>query len=404
MRVDRLCGRIHTEISMPTLIPTPTQAPKRVVGYYTAWSVYGRKFPVQAIPVDLLTHVNYAFANLKNGECVLGDIAADQGNFAELRTLKQAHPQLRTLISVGGWTWSHDFSDVALTAESRQHFAQACVAFMHAHGFDGIDIDWEYPVSGGSRSNITRPEDKQNFTLLLAALRRALDAQGASDGQSYLLTIAAPAGTSIMANLELDKIHPLIDWLNLMAYDFNGSWSDKTGFNAPLYAPTDDPQLAEHPEDNVDAAVQAYLAAGVPPAKLVLGMPFYGRAWGKTVGGDRGLYASWTYLPPGQWEKGVFEYGEIATKVLQDSSYTRHWHKSAQVPWLYRPEHGFIISYDDPESIAAKADYVLQHELGGAMVWELSADRVAEQHPLLAVLAERLLPQPAATPNAPEQP
>src|SRR5262249_14122871 len=160
------------------------------------------------IPAAKLTHVNYAFAKIgPTGECALFDSYAAidkfypgdkwdagflRGNFHQLQILKQKHPHLKTLISVGGWTLSGPFSDVALTPASRSKFAKSCVAFATKYGFNGVDIDWEYPVGGGLEGNKTRPEDKANYTLLLAELRQELDSQGKKDNKHYLLTIAAP--------------------------------------------------------------------------------------------------------------------------------------------------------------------------------------------------------------------
>lgn len=359
--------------------PPPSSDAWRVVGYFTAWGVYGRDFHVDDLPADQLTHVNYAFANISaEGECVLGDPYADtertydgdawddplRGSFRRLQLLKERHPHLRTLISIGGWTWSGRFSDVARTEESRRRFASSCVDFMARYGFDGIDVDWEYPVSGGLASNTTHPDDRHNYTLLLEEFRRQLDARG----EGNLLTIAAPAGPSIIANYELPALARVLDWINLMAYDFNGAWGERTGHNAPLYTYDGDTS----PEGfNVDAAVRAYLDGGVPPQRLVLGVPFYGRSFRGATGGD-GLGQPFTGPGDGTWEPGVVDWQDIAERYLP--TWTRHWHEAAQVPYLHDPATGAFISYDDPESLAIKRDYARGLGLGGVMIWEMSSD------------------------------
>ncbi|MGB0385146.1 MAG: glycosyl hydrolase family 8 [Ardenticatenaceae bacterium] len=412
-----------TATSTPTPIDTPTATTvaeasatsppasqagnldKVIVGYYPAWGIYGRNYFVTDIPADKLTHINYAFANVSSaGECVLGDPSADtqysypgdsasdplRGNFNQLNLLKEQHPHLKTLISVGGWSWSGHFSDAALTAASRQQFAESCVALMKEYGFDGIDIDWEYPVNGGLPGNSTRPEDKQTYTLLLAELRAQLDAQEAQDGaprkpsDHYLLTIAAPAGPSAYVNFELDQIHQHLDWINLMSYDFHGSWENQTNFNAPLYAPADDPSSNQL---NVNAAVQAYLAAGVPSQKLVMGVPSYGRGWSGVPNLNHGLYQSSTGIPPGTWEAGNFDYQDLKDNYL--NRYTRYWNDEAKVPWLYNSKTGIMITYDDPESFAHKVDYIHHHTLAGAIFWELSGDDA--QNSLLNTLYRGLI-------------
>lgn len=372
----------------------------RIVGYFAAWSVYGRDYHVNEIPAEKLTHLNYAFANISaEGECTLGDPYADidkfyegdswdpgakRGSFHQLELLKAAHPSLRTLISIGGWTWSGKFSDVALTSASRQKFVSSCVTFMKTWGFDGIDIDWEYPVSGGLPENTYRPEDKQNYTLLLQDFRAALDAQGATDGKSYDLTIAAPAGPSIMTNLELSKVGSTVSFINLMTYDFHGGWDSATNFNAALSATSADP--SEDPlvktKFNVQSAVEGYLSAGVPADKVVLGMPFYGRGYAGVPDKEHGLYQPFSGLPLGTWEAGMFDYHDLKAKYIP--AMQRYFHDEALVPWLFSPETGVMITYDDPESLQKKLDLVAQKGLGGAMFWELSGD--TEDSELLSVL------------------
>ncbi|MBI4511978.1 MAG: cellulose binding domain-containing protein [Deltaproteobacteria bacterium] len=359
---------------------------KRIIGYFTAWSVYGRNYHVADIPASRLTHINYAFANIANGECVLGDAYADtdkfypgdtwdagalRGSFGQLKKLKGANPHLKTLISVGGWTWSSGFSEAALTAANRDRFSQSCVAFMKRYGFDGIDIDWEYPGGGGLATG--RPEDKRNFTLLLESLRKKLNEEGQRDGRQYLLTIAAPSGPNMIANIELGNIQRSLNWINIMTYDFHGGWESVTNFNSPLYASSSDPS----PESirtsfNTEAAVRAYLAGGVPTDKIVIGVPFYGRGWQGVPNINSGLYQRASGLPQGTWEAGVFDYEDIKLNYL--SRYTRYFHQEAKVPWLYNPATGIMISYDDPESLGIKAQYVRDKRLGGVMFWELSGD------------------------------
>jgi len=366
-----------TAAPSPTPSPTPEPVSRRIVGYYTSWSIYQRDFQVADIPAARLTHVNYAFANLdgETGECKLGDIWSDDANFRYLGELEEKYPHLKALISVGGWTWSGHFSDVALTEASRQHFVESCIdRFLigrYAGIFDGIDIDWEFPVGGGLPKNTARPEDKHNYTLLMQEFRRQLDALEAQTGRHYLLTIAAPASAGVYANIELGEISLSLDWLNLMAYDFHGSWDKVANLNAPLYTTLADPA----PDTlNAHAAVQGYLAAGVPADKLVLGVPFYGRGWAGVPDVDHGLYQTATHLPKGTWEQGVFDYKDLAQNYVDQNGYTRHWHAEARVPWLYNPAVQVFITYDDPESLGLKADYVNAWNLGGVMFWELSAD------------------------------
>jgi chitinase len=271
-------------------------------------------------------------------------------------------------VSVGGWADSGPFSDAALTARSRETFARSCADFVRENGFDGVDIDWEYPGGGGMDKTKGRPEDTPNFTLLLAELRGRLDALGKADGRHYLLTIAAPASARQYQRMQLGEIHKLLDWINLMTYDMAGAWSRRTDFHAPLYAA--DPDGAG---PSADATVRGYLAAGVPPDKLVLGVPFYGRAWGGVKNVDHGLHQPHDGQPPRAPAAGGFSYRALAANYIGKSA-KRYWDDRAKAPWLYDEKAGLVISYDDPQSLRLKAAYARDKHLGGLMAWELSED------------------------------
>lgn len=368
----------------------PLPAQDVVVGYYPAWATYTRDFQVSEIPASKLTHINYAFANIQNGRCVLGDAYADvqktfpgdnwedananrAGNLNQLRKLKAQNPKLRTLISVGGWTWSGQFSDVALTDTSRKTFATSCVDFMIEHGFDGIDIDWEYPIGGGLEGNKVRPEDKANYTLLLAALRSELTArqQKLKRTEAYLLSIAAPAGPNIIKNLDPKAIAQQVDWINVMSYDFHGAWEKITGHNAPLAQATGDALTGY----SVTSAIDAYLAAGTPAKRLVMGMPFYGRSFaGVSAGNTHGMHQTTSGAGPGTWESGGLDYHDIVAKYLNASGFVRYMDESASVPYLFNATTGVLISYDDPASLRKKRALAVQKGLLGSMIWDLSSD------------------------------
>lgn len=377
----------------------PAHTGPRVVAYYPGWSADAQE-PYEAtdIPGDLLTHVNYAFANVDaaSGQIALGrpDLDVDRvypddrrglgafgGNFGQLVALKARYPHLRTLISVGGWTWSGNFSDAVSTGEKRQRLARSCAAFSSRYGFDGVDIDWEYPASDGMQPG--RPEDARNFTLMLADLRRELEAQSARDRRPYELTIAAPAGVARLACIELEQIHAHLDFISLMTYDFAGAWSPATGFNAPLYGTTDpdQPQDSVSLQANAHTAVQHCLDRGVPPDKLVLGVPFYGRAWRGVPEAHNGLH---------QPHQGEAQLTATWRALRANALYgmPRFWHEQARVPWLYDAAQQVMVSYDDPDSVHLKAEYVRERSLGGVMFWQIAADDA--DHTLLQSLLEGL--------------
>jgi chitinase len=316
------------------------------------------------ISANKLTHVNYAFANIRDGEVVEG-FAHDSENFKVLTGLRREHPHLKILVSVGGWTWSGGFSDAALTPESRRRFVESAVAFVRRHDLDGFDVDWEYPGLPGD-GNPHRPEDKENFTALLAELRAALDREGTARQRQYLLTFAAGAFPDFIARTELDKVQASVDFVNLMTYDFRVAEGDPiTGHHANLY---DNPSDAK--QRSADRAVREFLAAGVPARKLVLGVPFYGRAWAEVTPRANGLYQEGK--APAERVGGA--YGRLASEVVGRNGFVRFWDPLARAPYLWNAERRIFITYEDPESLALKARYVREHKLAGVMFWEYSND------------------------------
>lgn len=360
----------------------------RIVGYYNFYNIYYDYF-VTDIPADRLTHLNYAYIDISEaGQCVSADEWADtqylypgdltserlRGNFKQLQVLRGDNPNLRVLMTVGGWERSRHFSDVAVTEEARERFAQSCVAFMQEYGFDGIDIDWRYPVVGGAPDTVTRPEDRENLTLLLETLRTAIDEASAEDEQRYLLTMVAPAVESLWSNFEIERVHPYVDWINLTTFGFEGEWSTSAAHMAPLYASDRDPRGDMRETQNVDYAVNAYLNAGVPASKLVIGIPFYGQAWRNVRPNNLfGLYGEADGVPDGTRDAGTLYYRDLEL-FLQSSDYTRYFDDVSLAPWMYNRERGIAISYENPESITNKAAYVRSLGLGGMMAYELSYD------------------------------
>ena len=338
----------------------------KLVGYYAAWSAYSRYYPNQ-IDATKLTHINYAFANIGSDlKIALGYPDVDPENIRLLNSLKQTNPNLKTLISVGGWNWSGKFSDVALTDKTRTAFADSCVDFIVKYGFDGVDLDWEYPVSGGLATNSKRPEDKQNFTLLLQKIREKLDARGALDNKHYLLTIAGGADSSYVNKVELTKIAPYLDYANIMTYDLHGFWDTNTDLLAPLYPNNDtSPQY----KTSVEQAIDTWLNASFPAEKLVMGIPFYGYLYSSVNNSNQGMYQKFGGA-------NSISYEAIKTNYLHKAGYTRSFHSQSKVPWLFNGT--IFISYEDGESIGYKSEFIKSKKLGGAMVWELSQDPSGE--------------------------
>jgi chitinase len=346
--------------------------PRRIIGYIAGFL---SKIEPVAVPVEKLTHINYAFALIKDGEIVNGH-KNDHQNLEILEKLKKGS-DLKIIISVGGWTGSGPFSDMALTKESRRKFIKSAMVFMETYGLDGIDIDWEYPGLPGDW-NTHRPEDKQNFTSLLRELRRELDLQEEKDRKKYLLTIAGAASNDYLAHTEMSKVHPYLDFINLMTYDYAGSWTPLTGHHCNLYAS----EKGSNPFGmSTHKTVLAYLNEGVPGEKICIGVAFYGRAWKDVTAKNNGL------LQPGTALSGDFSFRVLMEKYIGKSGYKRYWDKAAAVPYLWNAETRHFISYDDEESIAGKCEYVNEKRLGGIMFWEFFSDY---QGKLLKVIHEEL--------------
>ncbi len=309
-----------------------------------------------------LTRVNYAFANIENGRMVTG-FKHDAENFATLDALKKANPQLTVLVSVGGWSWSGGFSDVSLTAESRAAFVESAMDFVSRYHLDGLDVDWEYPGMEGAGHKF-RAEDKQNFTLLLAAVRKRFDEETKHTGKRLYLTIAAGASDEFIDHTEMAKVAKIVDTVNLMSYDYYEPSSEPiTGHHSPLYANPADPKKVSS-----DASVRAFEKAGVPAEKLLLGLPFYGHVWGEVGDTAHGLYQ------PGKAIPNAYAPYNAITATMLGHGFTRYWDLTSSVPYLYNAEKKIFVSYEDPESVAAKGNYVLKHKLGGIMFWSYEGD------------------------------
>jgi chitinase len=368
--------------------PEAQEIGPRSIAYFTSWSCYDRALTVKDIDPKLLTHINFAFANIKeDGEVEVGDEEADvkmdfgtelggnpedaYGHFGQLRQLKLKYPELKVLISIGGWSWSSNFSDIAADPGKRDKFASSAVEFITKYNMDGVDIDWEYPVEGGN--NIThRVEDNVNYALLLKATRKALNEQSIKDGKIYLLSIAARAAGRFIYDANLSESMKYLDYINLMTYDFHGSWENVTGFNSPLYDNTGN-------EQSMDATVNAFVKAGIDPKDLNLGLAFYGRGWTKVAGKENNGIMQPAQVPTGigygkgTWETGVFDTWDIIENYVGKNGYVRYYDETAECPYVFDGTNW--IGYDDEQSIKAKTEYAMEKGLGGVMFWEFAGDK-----------------------------
>jgi len=379
---------------------------KILAGYFEEWSIYGANYNIANLQNNGvaagISHLIYAFGNVAptsggpDALCQLADTWADYqtpylpsvngqaypgplyGNFAALLQLKQLHPNLKIMISLGGSSSTNTagFSYAASTPALRSHLAASCIDLfingniasgISAAGlFDGIDIDWEFPSAA----------DKTNFTLLLKEFRHQLDVLGKANHAHYLLSIFAPAGSQNYSNIDLAKVASKLDFFNLQGYDLNGTWETVTNHAASLFDSRQDPNFGQGLD--VEAVVQAYLDAGVPGRQLVLGVPLYGYGWIGVPEAHNGLYKSSTGPAPSP-AGDTLETPGVATYLTLGSlpGFEQEYDAKRIAQWIYDPTTLTFWTFDDPSIAWAKALYVdfrVPGGLGGAVVWAFKDD------------------------------
>jgi len=330
---------------------------KKIIAYVHGWQDNWGENNEKA---NLITHINYAFANIKDGKVIEGK-DSDTEVFKKLNNLKQANKDLKILISVGGWGWSNNFSDAVLTENSRQVFANSAIDFMLKHKIDGVDLDWEYPGQIGD-NNIFRPIDKENFTSILKLLREKLDSVSAGKN-NYLLTIATGANQNYLDHTNMKEAQKYLDFINIMTYDYYTGGSKTAGHHANLFKSEFDKVRGR----NSDKAVQEHVNAGIPIQKLVLGVPFYGRWWKGTNPENKGLFE----LAMGK--TGSYSYKNIVDSIAA-KNFISYWDESAKAPYIWRKNDSLFLTYENTKSMQYKVDYVKDKNMGGIMFWQFNGD------------------------------
>ena len=336
--------------------PEPKAKPYHVIGYVAGWKAINPK----QIPAEKLTHINYAFADVLDGVVThIGDRKEkDSLNFLALHSLKERNPDLKILVSIGGWTNSKGFSDAVLTPAGIQKMTVSGIEFLKKFQLDGLDFDWEYPALQGD-NNPVRPEDRENFVSMLRSFREALDSVGKQDGKHYLSTIASGGFRKYLELNNMAEAQQYLDFINIMAYDFYTAGDQFTGHHANLFPSGTKGRSAS-------TAVEEHIEFGVPANKIVLGVPFYGRMWKEVDPKGNGL------SQPGKFNMGL-PYHQVYA-LSKNSDYSRHWDEKAGAPYLFSKKDSTWITYEDPESLSLKMNYVKEKGLAGAMFWELSED------------------------------
>lgn len=414
---------------VPALAQNTNGQGKILAGFFEEWSIYYANYNLANLESNgsaaKLSHLVYAFGDVSasastpsTDTCVIADAWADfednalppvggiadtwplYGNFAEILKLKQLHPNLKTVISLGGSSAAEAqaFSTAASTEVGRQALVSSCINMfvvgnvgsdwngnISAPGlFDGFNIDWEFPAA----------TDKQNFTLLLQEFRNQLNTLSAQTGKRYILTFDGPAGSQNYTNIDLKKAAQQVDFITIDGYNYAGTWESTTNHASPLFDSRQDPSFGQGLD--IEDTVAAYLKAGVPPQKYVMGVPLYAAGWTGVPDVNHGLYQNSTGPSPVLLANGTglctdlsgntpgcdtlltpgtATYATLAT--LTANGYKSYFDASRIAVWLYNPTTQTFYTYDNPDTALLKALYIdlrVPGGLGGAFVWAVKDD------------------------------
>jgi chitinase len=384
---------------------------KEVIGYYASWQWYDRAQLAKPQNMDFskVTRVNFAFfqSDVK-GNLYGTDSWADPNvlfgpydynpsadapqycshdspgvkncatHFYDQGLISRVHSAGAEIWpSIGGWSLSTTFPTLAASSSSREQFANDCLSLIQDYNFDGIDIDWEYP---GFEEHQGTPDDTQNFNLLLQEIRNKLDSLTKETGKTYGLSAAVSCDPEQILKYDVPMLSSILSEINIMTYDFHGTWDPTTGVNSPLY-----PQGWGPIDYDVSSCVRNWREAGGISSKLNIGMPFYGRSFATAIG----LNQNYTGADTAHWgaDEGSPNYYNIAESLSQMTTVRDEVTKT---PYAYFSSGG-MVSYDDRQSICEKTEYLLKEDLAGMIIWELSGDLMSDlSTPLLDAINSKL--------------
>jgi chitinase len=320
-----------------------------VIAYYA-----GDAQQIDQYNLGEITHVIYSFLHLKGDELAY-DSPEDSLGVAHLIASKEKYPNLKVMVSLGGWGGCKTCSEVFSTPEGRKTFARSVKRILDNSGADGIDLDWEYPSIEGFPGHQFLPEDRDNFTALVTTLRHTL-------GRKAIISFAAGGFAQFLENsIDWKAVMPEVNYVNLMSYDLVNGFSKVTGHHTPLYS-----NAAQ--AESTDSAVRYMEKAGVPSNKIVIGAAFYARVWKGVKDVDNGLYQA------GIFKQGV-GYNRFDSILSPQQGFKAYWDSVAQAPYMYNAKDSLFATYDDPRSVALKTKYAYDHHLGGIMFWQLANDK-----------------------------
>jgi len=326
-----------------------SQKPIAVIAYYA-----GRTTMIDSFEVEKLTHLIFCFCHLKGNLLSVGN-ARDSATIQRMVALKSRNPQLKIILSLGGWGGCQTCSPVFATKKGRKEFAKSVRDLNDYFGTDGIDLDWEYPAIAGVPGHPYSPEDKPAFTQLVKQLRRKL-------GRDHEISFAAGGFTKFIdSSIEWKKVMKKVDRVNLMSYDLVSGFSTISGHHTPLYS-------TPHQKESTDNGVQMMLGAGVPAGKIVIGAAFYGRLFEVTDTSNNGLYL------PGKFAHG-FSFSRLSDSLSAANGFVQYWDSVASAPYAFNLQRRLLATYDDSISVQLKAKYAIKNNLNGIMFWQLADDK-----------------------------
>lgn len=407
------CGRQHRRMGLwlalllLSALVAARAAPERplLVGYYAFWTLYQNQNSLEQLPLGQLDYLVYAYAKpLADGTVVPGDYVADlsfayggddgpgslRGTYAKLRELKAGQPRLRTVLSIGGWLWSTPFPALAADPALRARFARNALDFIDRHGFDGIEIDWKYPVVGGAAGLAARPDDQANKALLLQELRRAMDERSGKGGRRYVLvTTLGVNGVQLAPPLSREEVAP-VDFAVVSAYDFHSDDPRRAGHSAPLYG-----RDAADPM-SVDFVGRELARRGVPAAKLVLALDLEATSWIEVPPAGHGIGQPAGGMPFGSWDDtetgptGASTVAEVL-HMQADPAFVEHWDAQAHESSLYHAARRQFVTFESPRAVADKLAWADRAGYAGVALWQLGSD-APDEHSVLRQVYRRYHP------------
>ncbi len=331
----------------------------QVIAYYA-----GDEQSIEKFDLTGVDQVIYSFLHLKGNELAI-DNDKDSLTLVNIVNQKKNYPNLKVLVSLGGWGGCETCSEVFSSQANRIAFAKSTARIIDSYKADGIDLDWEYPAISGYPEHKYQTEDRENFTDLVVQLRKYMR-------KGDILSFAAGASSRFIENsIEWDKVMPLVDNVNLMTYDFYGSGSTKTGHHTAL---SDN----EFQKRSAASSINALIEKGVDPKQIFIGGAFYIKTFKNVANINRGLNQN------ADWNRS---YNQINFEEIR-SNFDFYWDDQAQAPFAYDSVNKIFATFDDHQSIKLKSQYALEHELGGIMFWQLMNDK--KQNGLLKTMVHEI--------------